>query len=136
MEPFSANAAENSSGPSLYSMPARVRRIRSNPAVNNPKILGVTLDSLCSFPPHTTSITAKVQSRNKILKSLAGSSWGKDKQTLLATYKTIGRPVLNYAALIWSPRCSAAQTKKLRTCQNHCIPDHHGMLLDVPDRTL
>ena len=52
--------------------------------VNNPKILGVTFDSLC-FTPHTTVITAKVQRFNKILKSLAGSSWGKDKETLLAT---------------------------------------------------
>ncbi|XP_049316872.1 uncharacterized protein LOC125779552 [Bactrocera dorsalis] len=40
------------------------------PTVNNPQILGVTFDSLCSFSPHTTAIIAKVQSRNKILKSL------------------------------------------------------------------
>ncbi|XP_049316536.1 uncharacterized protein LOC125779305 [Bactrocera dorsalis] len=102
------------------------------PTVNNPKILGVTLDSLCSFSPHTTAIIAKVQSRNKILKSLAGSTWGKDKETLLATYKAIGRPVLNYAAPIWSPRCRGTQMRKLQTCQNTALRTSTGCLLMSP----
>ncbi|XP_049316938.1 uncharacterized protein LOC125779709 [Bactrocera dorsalis] len=99
------------------------------PTVNNPKILGVTLDSLCSFSPHTTAIIAKVQSRNKILKSLTGSTWGKDKETLLATYKAIGRLVLNYAAPIWSPGCSGTQMRKLQTCQNTALRTTTGCLL-------
>ncbi|XP_049308657.1 uncharacterized protein LOC125777615 [Bactrocera dorsalis] len=99
------------------------------PTVNNPKILGVTFDSLCSFTPHTTAIIAKVQSRNKILKSLAGSTWGKDKETLLAIYKVIGRSVLNYAAPIWSPGCSGTQIRKLQTCQNTALRATTGCLL-------
>ncbi|XP_049310854.1 uncharacterized protein LOC125778237 [Bactrocera dorsalis] len=99
------------------------------PTVNNPKILGVTFDSLCSFSPHTPPIIAKVQSRNKILKSLAGSTWGKDKETLLATYKTIDRPVLNYAAPIWSPGCSGTQMRKLQTYQITALRTTTGCLL-------
>lgn len=49
------------------------------PTVNNPKILD------CS---HTTAIITKAQSRNKILKSVAGSNGGKDKKMVLVTYKT------------------------------------------------
>lgn len=37
-------------------------------ALNNPNILGVTLDSL--YTPHMPTFVAKVRSRNKILKSL------------------------------------------------------------------
>ncbi|XP_049309889.1 uncharacterized protein LOC125777864 [Bactrocera dorsalis] len=91
------------------------------PSINNPKILGVTFDSQCFFTPHTTAIIAKVQSRNKILKSLAGSTWVNDKETLLGTYKAIGRPVLNYAIPIRSPVCSGTQVKKLQTCQNTAL---------------
>lgn len=46
------------------------------PTVNNPKILGLTFDNLYFFTSHTTAIFIKVQSRNKILKSLAGTNWG------------------------------------------------------------
>ncbi|XP_069963874.1 uncharacterized protein [Bactrocera oleae] len=102
------------------------------PKLNDPKILGVALDSLCSFTPHMTAITFKVQSRNKIFKSLAGSSWRKDKETLLATYKAIGRPVINYASPIWSPGCSTTQTRKLQTCQNTALRTITGCLLMSP----
>ncbi|XP_039952139.1 uncharacterized protein LOC120769284 [Bactrocera tryoni] len=102
------------------------------PTVKNPKSLGVTFDSLCSFSPHTTVIIAKVQSRNKILKSLSGSTWGKDKETLMATYKAIGRPVLDYAAPIWSPGCSGTQMRKLQTCQNTALRTTTGCLLMSP----
>ena len=72
------------------------------PTVNHPKILGVTLDSLFTSSAHATAITHKLRSRNKVLKALAGSTWGMDKETLLATYKTIGR----YAAPVCSPSLS------------------------------
>ncbi|XP_039951440.1 uncharacterized protein LOC120768733, partial [Bactrocera tryoni] len=102
------------------------------PTVNNPKILGVKFDSLCSFTPHTTAITAKVQRRIKILKSLAGSTLGKDKETLLASYKAIGRTVLNYATPVCSPGYSGTQMKKLQTCQNTALRTTKGCLLMSP----
>ena len=58
---------------------------------------------------------------NKILISLAGSSWGKDKETLLATYKAIGRPL----------GCSAPQTRK-EACQNTALRTITGRLLMSP----
>ncbi|XP_054085761.1 uncharacterized protein LOC128921638, partial [Zeugodacus cucurbitae] len=88
------------------------------PTVNNPKILGVTFDSLHSFTPHTTAIITKVQSRNNILKSLAGSTWGKDKETLLATYKNIG----------WIQWHAAEEDTDV---SKHRTPDSYRMSLDV-----
>ncbi|XP_036332737.1 uncharacterized protein LOC118744114, partial [Rhagoletis pomonella] len=106
------------------------------PTVDNPKILGVTFDSLLSFSAHTTAVVNKVQSRNKVLKSLAGSTWGKDKETLLATYKAIGRPVLNYAAPVWSPGTSWTQWTKLQTGQNAALRTATGCLLMTPEHHL
>lgn len=91
------------------------------PTLNYPKILGVTFDSMFVSSAHATAICNKMQSRNKVLKSLAGSSWGMDKETLLTTYKTIGRSVVNYAAPVWSPRVSDTQWRKLQTCQNSAL---------------
>lgn len=69
----------------------------------------VTFDSLYSFTLYTTAIITKVLSCNKIFKSLAIGSWGKDKEALLATNKTISLPIINYAAPIWSPGSSRTQ---------------------------
>ncbi|XP_037827577.1 uncharacterized protein LOC119615640 [Lucilia sericata] len=91
------------------------------PTVNHPKILGVTFDSLLMSSAHTTAICNKMRSRNKVLKSLAGSTWGMDKETLLTTYQTIGRSVVNYAAPVWTPRVSDTQWKKLQSCQNAAL---------------
>ena len=91
--------------------------------------------SMCFVTFHSTAITAKVQSRNKILKSLAGSSWGKYKDTA-PTYKVIGRPFLNYAASIWSPGCSVTQTNKLQICQSTALRIITGCLLMSPDENL
>ena len=56
------------------------------------------------------------------MKALAGSCmWGKAKETLVNTYKTIGRSVLNYAAPIWSPSLSRSNWKSLQACQNNAI---------------
>lgn len=44
------------------------------PIVSNPKILGVAFVSLPFLTPHTKMVINKVQSRNKILKLLAGST--------------------------------------------------------------
>ncbi|XP_053960945.1 uncharacterized protein LOC128865055, partial [Anastrepha ludens] len=102
------------------------------PTISNPRILGVTFDSLLSFSAHTTAIATRVQNRNKVLKSLAGSTWGKDKEMLLSTFKAIGRPVLNYAAPVWSPGTSDTQWTKLQTCQNTAIRTATGCLLMSP----
>jgi len=49
------------------------------PTTKNPKILGVTLDSLHTFNAHSNNTLNKLRKRNSVLKALAGSSWGKDK---------------------------------------------------------
>ena len=91
------------------------------PTVKQPKILGVTFDSMFTFGPHAKNIQGRVQNRTNVLKSLAGSTWGKDKETLQTTYKAVGRPLLNYAAPIWSPQLQDSNWKKLQTAQNAAL---------------
>ena len=65
------------------------------PTVTRLKILGVTFDNMLTFCAHGKSVQNKMQARTNILKSLAGSSGGKDKETLTITYKAIGRSIAN-----------------------------------------
>jgi uncharacterized protein (UPF0147 family) len=98
------------------------------PTVTHPKILGVTFDPLLTFNSHAAQINIKIKSRNNIFKKLAGSSWGKEKETLLTSYKAICRPILNYAAPIWSPQLSDCHWNKLQTCQNAALRAITGCL--------
>ena len=91
------------------------------PTTKNPKILGVTLDSLHTFNAHSNNTLNKIRKRNSALKVLAGSSWGKDKELLTTTYKTISRSVVNYAAPIWTPALRDTHWSKLQAAQNSSL---------------
>ena len=46
---------------------------------------------------------------------------GKQKKTLVATYKAVMRTTLEYASSIWSPMASPTSIKKLQVIQNAAI---------------
>ena len=91
------------------------------PTVNNPRILGVTFDNLLTFSHHAKDICNKVSRRNRVLRALAGTSWGKDKEILVTTYKAIGRSIINYAAPVWTSFLSNTQWNNLQTRQNTAL---------------
>ena len=91
------------------------------PTKKDPVILGVTLDPLLSFKTHTTKLKDKVNKRNNVLKALAGSSWGKEKETLLTTFKATSQSLLNYCAPIWSPGLSDTNWRELQAAQNSAL---------------
>ena len=73
------------------------------PLVKCPRILEVYLDPSLSFNKHCQYVAERVSGRNNILKALAGTSWGQQRETLLMTYKAVSRSIINYAAPVWSP---------------------------------
>ena len=91
------------------------------PTTKNPKILGVTLDSLHTFSAHSNSTLNKIRKRNSVLNTLASLSCGQDKELLTTTYKAISRPVVNYAAPIWTPALRDTPWSKLQAGQNSSL---------------
>ena len=91
------------------------------PTVKKPKILGVTFDNLFNFRQHATEIKSKVQSRNNILKALSGTTWGKEKEILLTTYKATSQSILNYCSPIWTPNLCNTAWNDLQTTQNGAL---------------
>src|SRR6476469_5762762 len=73
------------------------------PTVKNPKVLEVTLDPRLSFAEHTRITKEKADKLLNVVKALTSTTWGKQKETLVATFKTINRPVIEYRNTLWPP---------------------------------
>ena len=68
------------------------------PLERSPKILGVIMDPSISIHKHCNYVSDRIDKRNNMLKALAGSSWGQDKETLLMTYNASGKSIANCRA--------------------------------------
>ena len=91
------------------------------PLVKCSRILGVYLDPSLSFNKHSQYVAERVSGRNNILKALAGTSWGQQKETLLMTYKAVGRSIINYAAPVWSPNLHDTNHRKIQYTQTEAL---------------
>ena len=87
----------------------------------NPKILGLTLDPKLTYNKHIEITTIKAHKTIHILKALSSTTWGKQKETIIATYKAITRPILEYVSTIWSPLASDTNINKLQITQNPAL---------------
>ena len=104
------------------------------PLERSPKILGVIMDPSISIHRHCNYVSDSIDKRNNILKALAGSSWGRDKETLLMTYKALGKSIANYAAPVWSTNASDSSFKKIQTAHNVALRTETGAhMLDSID---
>ena len=91
------------------------------PLVRNPKLLGLHLDTYLSFNAHCIQVANRVSKRNNVLKALAGTNWIQQKETLLLTYKALGRSIANYAAPVWSTNASDTSLEKIQHTQNEAL---------------
>ena len=93
------------------------------PTVVNPKILGVTLDPSLKFHQHVEDINRRVRKNTNVLKVLASTAFGQSKESMLTTYKAIGRSLCDYAAPVWAPSTSntSFRIRKLQVAQNGAL---------------
>ena len=81
----------------------------------------ITRHPSISFRKHCNNVSDRIDKRNNMLKALAGSSWGHDKEILLMTYNALGKSIANYAAPVWSTNVSDSSFKKIQTAQNAAL---------------
>ena len=91
------------------------------PLERHPKILGVTFDPHFTFRNHVQSIATKAIDRLKILKALAGTDWGQQKETIVLTYRALIRSLFTYAAPVWFPNTKRTTCEQLQTIQNSAL---------------
>ena len=101
------------------------------PLAQCPKILGVNLDTSLSFNKHSGYIAERVSSRNNILKALAGTSWGQQKETLLMGSWEIDHQ-LCYTCLEYKPTRHKLQKHQIYTERGS--EDCHWLSQDVQCR--
>ena len=66
-----------------------------------------------TFTPHSNLAVGKAKRSLNAIKSLPGTSWGYEKETLVTTYKTTCRSFLEYGRPVWHPRVSATNWEKM-----------------------
>ena len=91
------------------------------PQVNNPKLLGVTLDPTFTFSAHAAAAGRKASSRLNILRALSDTTFGHDKECLTQTFKSLIRPIFDYAAPIVYPQYSQSSVRRLQLVQNRAL---------------
>jgi hypothetical protein len=75
------------------------------PLCRNPRWLGSNMDPLFCQNHQTSVAATKGNQRVKLMKTVSGSLWGHDKETLLLTYKSLVQSLFNFNAPIWFPNC-------------------------------
>ena len=92
----------------------------------HPKVLDPKLT--CSTHIHT--ISANSHKPLQIITTLTATSWCKQKETFMVTYKASIRPDLEYASFIWSPLASSTSIYKLQVMQNATLRTATGCTKD------
>ena len=91
------------------------------PLQKNPKILGVLFDPLFTFSPHIREIAKATTNRLKILKALAGTSWGQESDTMILTFKALIRSKIDFASPIWAANVKPSPLIRLQSIQNAAL---------------
>ena len=95
------------------------------------RFLGVMLDTRLNLNTMVQHIKTKAVHRISILKCLSGRGCGADRSVLLRIYKSMIRPILDYAChILDGPRNKAVDS--LDAIQNHCLRIATGALRTSP----
>ena len=96
-----------------------------------PKVLGLTLDPKLTYSTHIHNISVQAHMPLQMIKALTATGWDEQKETLMATYKSVVRPDLEYASSIWSPLASWTSIKKRQVMQNAALRPATGYTQDT-----
>ena len=95
------------------------------------KVLGLTLDQKLTYSTHIHNITVQAHNPLQVINALTATCWGKQKETVMTTYKAVMRPVLEFASSIWSPLSSSISINKLQVMQNAALRIATGCTQDT-----
>ena len=96
-----------------------------------PTYLGVQLDSQLTLKSHVDNIKSKAKKRLQLLKKLASSSWGSDKETLRGLYLGYVRSALEYSNSLLT-MCSKSTCNTLDKIQNNALRFINGAMRSTP----
>ena len=86
------------------------------PMATHPKVMGLTLHPKLKYSTHIHNISVYSHKPLQMIKTLTSTGWGKQKEGLMAAYKAVMRPAVEYASSIWTPPVKQPAVKK--QCQS------------------
>lgn len=97
-------------------------KIRQIPikAAKETRFLGMIMDSKLTWKSHINMLKQRSTSTANILRTLSGTTWGSDRNTLLRIYKSHVRPTIEYGCIAYNSAMPTI-TRKLNTVQNQAI---------------
>ena len=91
------------------------------PLVQCSNILGVFLDTSLAFNKHSGYVAERLSNTNNILKALAGTSLGQQKETLLRECNAVGRSIINYATPVLITNIRDTNYRSIQDTQNEAL---------------
>jgi hypothetical protein len=91
------------------------------PLNKNPKYLGNIADTHLNSTPHGNEVQPRLDRRVQIMKAVGGTPWGQCIELLLATYKALVRPLIDFSCPIYYPNATQTTIKHLQTTQNAAL---------------
>ena len=101
------------------------------PREEHPTYLGVMLDRQLSLKKHVENIKNKAIRRLQLLKRLAGTAWGSDKDTLRGLYLGYVRSALEYNSALLTT-CARTNVESLDRVQNNALRLISGAMRSTP----
>lgn len=113
---------------SIFTRSHKVAKRRLNLKINNtclskednPTYLGVTLDRQLNLKTHVENVGKKASKRLNLIKRLASTSWGADKNMLRSLYLGYVRSVMDYNIVLQNS-CSKTTKQELDKVQNQAL---------------
>ena len=81
-----------------------------------------------TYSTHIHNISVQTHKPLQLIKALTATRWGKQKETLVASYKAVLRPDQEYASSIWSPLASSTSINKLQVIHNAALRTATGCI--------
>ena len=124
---------------SVFTLSSKIAKQKQNISIQghqlendeNPVYLGVKLDTRLILKEQMKEIKKKANNRLKLLKRLASTSWGADKETLRQLYLGYVRSTMDYT-LALQTLSSKTTRSSLDKTQNHALRFISGALRSTP----
>jgi ribonuclease HI len=99
--------------------------------VDSAKFLGVIFDKKLTWQPHIDYIVTKCKKRINLLRSTSGTNWGASTKALLTIYRTLIRPIIEYADISYDT-AKPTHLKKLDRIQSLALKICLGATKNTP----
>ena len=92
----------------------------------NFKFLSVLFDNKLTYKDHINDIVSRCKKRLNLLKALCGQNWGASPETILYTYRSFIRPILEYICILFA-RADESLLRKIQAVETMAIKIAHRL---------